>query len=113
MSTSKKESGSGCAWIFFIIIGLVIYAGYNKHQQHKREAEEAERSSAQNRAILGGVLRAVVGGSSSSAAPVGRELRVPDDGVRSTLDMPSGVSPNPSGVIIGPNGERYYTYDRE
>lgn len=111
MSDDKKDFNSGVGLFILIIIGVFLYWGYNKHQERKREEEASRRESDAAAAVLfGGVLNAVLGNNAQSG--IARELKGPDNGVRSTLDMPKGVSSVPSSVTIGPNGERYYNYDR-
>jgi hypothetical protein len=111
----KRETGAkgggGGGIIFLIIVGLVLWWGYSKYQeQRERQARQRENDAAAA-ALLGGVINAVANGLGGEE-PVARELRGADSGVRRNLDMPSGMSPVPSSVTVGPNGERYYNYDR-
>jgi hypothetical protein len=93
-----------------IVVVLLIIWGYNHAQEKKRREQEQQQENAAAAAFFGGVINAAVNGQNQE--PIAREMRKPDNGYRSVLNQPEGMSGVPSSVTIGPNGERYYQYDR-
>ena len=116
MKTHNRQKGSGSGFIKFIVfvslfgLGLGAYHSYKEEKQRRAEAEaRSQLNRAVGAAVLGSAINALFGGNGSS---VGREIRQPDNGYRRFDQMPSGFEGRPSSVVIGPDGQRYYQYDR-